>query len=191
MLFRSKARIELEHKANYDYLTGLHNRAYFFNRLFEEDKNNKIVVVYMDLDNFKLINDTQGHDTGDGVLRIIGEVLKKYFKNCVISRIGGDEFTLLIDDGRTLTHLFDELHNFQNELYRSIDNQLLKLGFAISIGISSNYHRKSISFDQLMMEADIALYYTKENNKGDCLLYEKNMENSINHQMHFKSQNNK
>lgn len=83
---------QLSNNSNTDYLTGLYNRRYFYEYYTDLRKYQQVSILYVDLDHFKAVNDTYGHQVGDEALRISAEVLKKMFPNDLIARLGGDDF---------------------------------------------------------------------------------------------------
>lgn len=123
--------------ANYDELTGLINRRYFNDLLQKQVDlgNNNVQLVMMDIDNFKIINDKNGHMAGDEVLKRTGSILGKYFNDgqSVISRWGGDEFVVLYFGGAE--ELYTILENTINE-FREYIKPIEPL-VDISVGISS------------------------------------------------------
>lgn len=94
----------LHYQANYDSLTGLKNRAFFNKKLqksidMARKKKFQIALLFIDLDQFKQINDSLGHDIGDEVLKIVANRLKRKIRtNDLLSRLGGDEFTVIMEE---------------------------------------------------------------------------------------------
>jgi diguanylate cyclase (GGDEF)-like protein len=153
-----------------DELTGLYNRRGFFS-LAEEHltiaKRAKkgLMLLYADLDNFKEINDTLGHDEGDRLIKEIAAILKSTYRTSdIIARIGGDEFVVFpvgTDDDHIdiiTNRLHENIDNFNNR-----NNNTFKLG--ISIGIAT-YNPNSVqSIDELLAEADDLMYKHKKSKK--------------------------
>jgi len=169
------AEDQIEFMAFHDPLTSLPNRRLFKKRLNEalqkaEKGNFTVGVIYLDLDRFKLINDTLGHTTGDHLLIEVTRRLKKCLREQdTLSRQGGDEFTILLENVTNLEAqniaetIIDSLrYPFkvdQNELY-----------ITPSIGISFfPWHSKSA--EELLLKADIAMYKAKELGKNNYYLY--------------------
>ncbi|GBC61581.1 hypothetical protein DENIS_2543 [Desulfonema ishimotonii] len=180
--FRGIARdiSELIYLVYHDSLTGLYNRQAFFERLKEtlayakRDKNEKN-IFYLDLDNFKQVNDDYGHDVGDEVLKEVSARLRESLRETDhICRLGGDEFTIIlnnISDSRP-----DEA---ACRIIESLSEPYVIHGFIIdfitpSIGISA-YPRDAQDIERLIKCADIAMYKAKETG-GKYTFYDKSLE---------------
>lgn len=149
--------------AYYDVLTKLPNRVFFKNHLEKliED-NNKVAVIFIDLDRFKSINDTWGHDIGD---KLLIEVAKRFTtlknKNCNIFRLGGDEFVLVVnvDNIKDIKIIGDKIVSTFNKDFKIND---LIIPIKCSMG-ASIYPTDSTDIDTIIKYADIAMYTSKEN----------------------------
>jgi diguanylate cyclase (GGDEF)-like protein len=160
---------ELKNKANKDYLTGMYNRRYLFDsgkKLYEEykSKSKNFAVALIDIDKFKNINDTYGHSVGDIAIKEVSIILNKFVdKNALISRMGGEEFCIIIYDKKEeeVKELLEQIRiGFEkNEI--QIDN--LKLDFTVSIGCSLEY---GDSLDEMIQKADIGLYDAKNSGRN-------------------------
>jgi diguanylate cyclase (GGDEF)-like protein/PAS domain S-box-containing protein len=173
---RKKYEERLKHLALHDYLTGLPNRNYFSKRLKDEmvsAENSKriLAVLYLDIDKFKVINDTLGHDIGDELLK----EFSKRVKGCIreedlLARIGGDEFGMLItnlnDKGKALEIAARILTDLSKEW--SIENSQLNISSSIGISFYSQYEQDEKA---LLKQADIALYKAKEKGRGNYQVY--------------------
>jgi diguanylate cyclase (GGDEF)-like protein len=181
-LIESKAAID--RLANLDALTGLNNRRRFFHeldiRLAEaRDKGGSLVVGIIDLDGFKPVNDTFGHATGDRLLVEVGSrLLSLPEKDLFIARLGGDEFGLIIDRSMTDAEL---------EFFGKTACDLLRKPFNLpgvvaeicgSIGFCT-FPRIGVDAKQLFERADYALYYAKQNLKGDAVIFSERHEEEI------------
>ena len=166
----------IRYQALYDSLTGLPNRLLLRERIVHEishakHTNMKLAVMYLDLDRFKLINDTLGHDIGDKLLK---EVAKR-FQNCLsstdtLSRIGGDEFIILLPKIVREEHVA-KLANKLLEVTREpfiIDTH--EFYISVSIGITI-YPEDGETAETLMTNADVAMYRAKENGKNGFQIY--------------------
>ena len=164
-----------------DFLTGLYNRRYFFEQgekmfLSAEESNYHLCCAMLDIDHFKHVNDTYGHDVGDLVLKKLAGVLKAFVgKNSLVARLGGEEFCILISsmDEKTIVP-FDlfliDIENQLNALRSSIQNTKIilennnkELAVTVSMGASFN---KNINFSQMLKIADERLYDSKNNGRN-------------------------
>lgn len=167
---------QLTYIANHDALTGLMNRQQFHNRLTEalsysRRHSTKLAVVFLDLDRFKLINDTLGHWIGDLLIQAVAERLKKSFRtNDTLARLGGDEFILLLSE-------IDHFEDVARIAQKTID--LLTKPFTLegsdivitaSVGISV-FPDDGDNGQTLMMNADSAMYLAKERGKNNYQFY--------------------
>ncbi len=173
---QKKAREELYKMANYDDLTQLPNRRLMevelSARLIEADRMKRAVaVVFIDLDNFKLINDTLGHHYGDKLLRAVAEALKTEIRSYdLLSRFGGDEFVLLLFD-------FDgaeQIHELLRRLIYKLDQGFVLDGECYQVTASfgvSLYPDDGGTVAELMGNADAAMYQAKEGGKNSVCFY--------------------
>ena len=147
---------------NIDPLTGLYNR-----RILERIRDCNIALM-CDIDNFKEINDTYGHDVGDYVIKNIASVLRENTRiNDYVCRLGGDEFFVGFTNCE-YDFIFERCEKIKQEISKRI--KLPDKKVTISIGIAFNKNNESIS--ELMKKADDALYESKNNNKDTITLYE-------------------
>ena len=164
---------DLEFASNHDLLTGLANRKLFFSRLeqmvsdsLREKKT--IAILSMDLNRFKPINDTYGHDVGDIILKKVAQYLKKSLrKSDIISRFGGDEFVMAVGFLKDHNHILKFLKRLERNflepiVYRDDDGIKHKLDISFSMGITFCNDCANSSFDILLREADKAMYRAKE-----------------------------
>ena len=162
---------QLEKYANYDTLTNLPNRRFFFEnleRIVAESKKDtrKVVLLYIDLDGFKNINDTYGHEVGDEVLIHVGtRLLKGVGKTDFVARLGGDEFAVIIHDIIDITvakNLAKKIHEMIQEV---IHTETIECKVNSSIGIAI-YPDTSKNSETLVRNADSAMYEIKKNGKS-------------------------
>ena len=160
---------DIKYKANRDYLTSMYNRRYFFDEgqlLYKKSiKNNKnICVAMIDIDKFKNINDTYGHDIGDIAIKEIAIVVDKYFcVNSIISRFGGEEFCILLVD-ETEDEFVNILETIRAEFQRNIiHTEKGDIKYTVSIGYSFN-HGKSL--DDMVNDSDAGLYKAKNSGRN-------------------------
>jgi len=164
---------DLEFASNHDLLTGLANRKLFFTRLEQlvEDslrEKKSVAILSMDLNHFKPINDTYGHDVGDIVLKKVAQYLEKSLrKSDIISRFGGDEFVIAVGFLKNHNHILKFLKRLERSFlepitYRDDDGLKHKLNISFSMGITFCNSCINNSFDTLLREADKAMYRAKE-----------------------------
>ena len=182
-----KSRIELEasraqaqHLAFHDSLTGLPNRALFEDRLDHAllRRNADVAVMLLDIDRFKNVNDTLGHQAGDALIRELGVRLSMLTREAdTISRLGGDEFAILIEQCKPadLHRLAKRILNEMQRPFSIIGNEL---HIGVSIGIAMGCGRE---FDrlELVRKADIALYNAKDAGRATYCLFKPQMDDSV------------
>ena len=177
------AQIELEKLAFYDPLTGLPNRRFFrdhLNYILAEAKRNRgrVAIMMLDLDNFKKVNDTLGHDTGDHLLKIVSERMKSAVsESCVVSRMGGDEFLFLLNDADA-----EEAASLAQEILENISRPAEISGHTVEVGGSFGitvYPADALSAHDLIKNADMALYNAKENGRNHIKFYSSKLDSEI------------
>lgn len=167
---RKKTESELQQLAHYDSLTKLSNRSIFMDRLKHSLDNNKrhqsknhVVVMLLDLDNFKNINDTLGHGVGDALLIQASNRLRGCVReNDTVARLGGDEFTILFEEVENLNSISTIANKILNALAEPfiIDNKPVLS--SSSIGVSSSYDVKNASPETILKNSDTAMYNAKK-----------------------------
>lgn len=195
----SKARIELEAnqlelKNNYqrieklaytDALTGLYNRMAFFkyaNEILTDNREGlkNHAVIFIDLDGFKAINDTLGHDYGDLLLQAVTtEFSSLVEEGDILARNGGDEFVIL----KNHIESQEELENFLNSLVSIAAHPFVLDGETIHITISAGvslFPQNGLSLSELMKNADIAMYTSKASGKNSYTFFNSTMEDEVN-----------
>ena len=167
---------KIKDEAEKDFLTGLNNPRQFYkslNRYFEvEDIDQKHVsLLYIDVDHFKKINDTFGHDCGDLVLKDLGEIFRQTARNHdIISRKGGEEFAILLVDCNE-----HQAVNAAERIRKAVETHDFKLSshqtakVTISIGISS-IPEKTTTVNEMIEQADKALYCAKNSGRNRVML---------------------
>lgn len=173
---RKKIEEKLQHQAYHDPLTGLPNRALFKDRLeqsIEKAKRNnvKIALFFVDLDYFKEINDSLGHEVGDKVLKIVTERLKKTIRReDTLARLGGDEFTVIME---SLIHIESAsllAKKILASLSKAIKIDSHTLHISSSIGISF-YPQDAKTYSTLLNHADKAMYKAKDEGRNNFQFY--------------------
>ena len=173
MAIRKKTdEISMHNQAHYDHLTGLTNKGMFNDRLeiaiHQAERNEEVIaVLFLDIDDFKNINDTYGHSFGDELLQQIGILLKESVrKGDTVSRWGGDEFAIILPSIKNISGI-DNLCNriLYNKLnHITVSNK--KLSITASIGISL-YPNNSKNLKKIIDYADRAMYKAKNSGKNN------------------------
>ncbi|WND02450.1 diguanylate cyclase [Temperatibacter marinus] len=162
---------QLDYMAQHDFLTGLYNRRAFFERakgLFAQARRKQITVkiAAFDIDHFKSVNDTYGHDVGDRAIKALSDCLLENSRETdLIARFGGEEFCALytdMDDGYMVSY-FEELRKKVSELELEIEGEEFPLKFTISIGVNTHFIE---DISEMINHADNALYASKENGRN-------------------------
>lgn len=189
-------RKDFEEKINnmafYDSLTGLPNRALFekiLRKSLEESLkyNLKGAVLFLDLDNFKTVNDTYGHFMGDDLLKNVAEILKSFEKDkTTISRFGGDEFVIMIHDVKN----DEEVSKIALEIVKSLSRTWLIGGkefySTVSVGIAF-YPGHGCDVQSILSNADVAMYSVKKAEKDNFRIYSCNMNSQLVERVNMES----
>jgi len=178
---QAEAENRIRHLAHYDTLTGLPNRTTFHGELESRlaTPGNLAGLLYIDLDGFKLVNDTRGHGIGD---MLLGEVAKRLRSACsapamFVGRLGGDEFAVLVPHGNA-----EESHAHAARIIEALSvpyefgHGNIEIGASIGIALAPIHGGNA---QTLLARSDIALYSAKEAGKGKAALFAAEMENRI------------
>ncbi len=168
---------EIAYQANHDHLTGLANRVHFEEELQALIERTRLTtqehaVFYLDLDQFKKVNDTCGHFAGDQILKQIASLLKqKHFKTNLIARLGGDEFGIILENCSA-----EEGCAFADEICRLIKDYRFSwegkpVGISVSAGVAM-VNAQTVNFDELIGAADQACCIAKEKGGNRYHLYQ-------------------
>ena len=171
---------ELIYQAQHDTLTNLPNRTYMYENItkWKARHKEKYSVLFIDLDNFKNINDKFGHTLGDKILIEVAQRLKEFFKeDDMLIRQGGDEFIVLreyIDEKQIEEHI-QKLITVISKIYY-VDNKEFRIGMSIGI---SQYPVDARSIEELLSLSDTAMYEAKKRKNSYCLFSEKMRHNNV------------
>jgi diguanylate cyclase (GGDEF)-like protein len=167
---------KIQHLAEHDKLTSLPNRLLFEDRMKQalalaKRNNKKFALAYVDIDHFKTINDTLGHDFGDMLLKETARRMVSCIREVdTVSRIGGDEFLILlydIENKESALHIAGKiLHKINQDV--SFSGQILKTSASIGISI---YPEHGQTIATLEKSADIAMYMAKKDGRNQARLY--------------------
>ncbi len=184
---RKNAEEQLVHDAFHDLLTGLPNRALFLDRLDRTIEYNRryenfaFAVLFLDLDRFKVINDSLGHAVGDQLLIEISKVLKTCMRSSdTVARFGGDEFVVLLNDIHDTQDAIKVVHHIQEVLSKPfrVGNNRVFTSASIGIVLSNGSY---LSKEEIMRDADIAMYEAKMLGKANYMIFNTEMrEQAIN-----------
>ena len=157
-------------EAEHDKLTHLYNRN-GYDIIYKKLDLSNLAYLLIDIDKFKDVNDTCGHDKGDEVLSKVGEILTSHFdnENTNVFRIGGDEFAILIEKAN------ESIYNEILKKFIDINNELNNLKISVSISGGLAIGTNQDTNDSLFKKADIALYWCKSNERGRLALYNERM----------------
>ncbi|HTL71645.1 MAG TPA: EAL domain-containing protein [Candidatus Eisenbacteria bacterium] len=184
--FRQQTEDQLRRNTLYDQLTGLPNRTLFLDRLgraIERKKRNDYFfgVVYMDLDRFKIVNDSLGHAYGDALLiAVVNRIWGKIRLQDTLARLGGDEFALLLDGIQSVEDAFFIINRIQEAMKMPFDVSGREIFSSASMGVNFGV-RSDENADDMLRDADIAMYRAKAMGEGHYVVYDSAMrEDAVN-----------
>ncbi len=168
-------KVALEKENSIDSLTGLYNRKYFewfFSRFYLNDK--MCAMIHLDLDNFKLCNDSFGHQAGDEVLCGAAAILKKNFRetDCV-SRVGGDEFMIFMNGLKGPLEVMEKVEVILNQFPILYGEGEKRVAVNLSIGLAMSHPGDNLSYEEMYLNADAAMYRAKRAGKGRAVVFGK------------------
>lgn len=176
-----EAEDRIRHLAHYDMLTGLPNRTTFHDELGQRlaRPGTQAGLLYVDLDGFKLVNDTRGHGIGDMLLKAVAERLRTICNapSTIVSRLGGDEFAVLLahDDAGAADALASRIVETLSAPYE-LEQGNIQIGASIGIALAPEH---GATGETLLARADIALYAAKEAGKGNARMFAASMESRV------------
>jgi len=178
MLLRQAILVDIS--SRYDSLTGLSGRQHFLKRLDNRlRRNSSLVLLIMDLDKFKLVNDTLGHAAGDDLLVLVAEKFRVLIPELdIIARLGDDEFAVILEPSKLHCkdgNLDKAVEEVCHRLVRSFEGQMTVRGYDVDVGISigsSIFPTHARTASELLRCADVAMYAAKKRSNGYCLYSE-------------------
>lgn len=181
--FRKSEKI-IKRLAFYDDLTGLPNRVSFFEKIKNEIdihklSDDKMLILFIDLDNFKRINDSLGHAFGDELLKEVAKRLKSSIRDCdIVARLSGDEFSIIINDMNNLDESIQIIEKILKVFHEPfhIGNSSINMTSSIGVSVFPNDGEK---VEDLIRSADSAMYKAKENGKNCYKFFNVGMKNEI------------
>lgn len=190
---RKKVEKEIRYLAFYDSLTGLANRRLFMDRLSEAikravRKRNRLALLFLDLDHFKRVNDTLGHQTGDLLLQGVAENIRRFVrksdsvtwltplkkKELLVARFGGDEFSILISDIREPDDAARVARRLLNNIPATYQLDSHEVSVTTSIGISV-FPEDGHTAEDLLKHADMAMYHAKTSGRNTYQFFTETM----------------
>jgi diguanylate cyclase (GGDEF)-like protein/PAS domain S-box-containing protein len=184
----------LTHDAFHDALTELPNRALFMDRLeralerARRDPSRLFAVLFLDLDRFKVVNDSLGHVTGDRLLIGVAERIRRVIRSTdTVARLGGDEFTILLDGIDHVTDAVRTAKRLQEELLLpfAVDEHEIFSTASIGIALSASMYERA---DDVLRDADIAMYRAKGEGRARHEVFDKTMHDRAVHLLKFETE---
>lgn len=172
-----KLELQLSERASYDFLSQLYNRSTFERELkseIERSAHSKVAVLFIDVDDFKFINDRFGHSVGDEVIKYVAGCIKQRVQGSGFAgRFGGDEFVLCITDPKQIEEIESLSLDLIDELYEGYHSELANVSINVkaSIGIAF-YPEHGDDSNKVVAAADEAMYFVKKNGKANYHIYQ-------------------
>lgn len=175
-----KQQNQMEKLANYDVLTDLPNRQFFMQNLTialnrAQSQHSDLVLMFFDLDGFKIVNDSFGHEIGDKLLCVVAQRIKKIIgHHGHAARLGGDEFLVLLDDNMNDDEILEIAERFLKDLSKPINIEQWNVQVGTSIGIAKASDA-DYKLNELVANADIAMYRAKADGRNRYTLFAQEM----------------
>ena len=182
---RKSAEEQLKHTATHDSLTGLPNRSVFVDLLNhaiacrKRRPNQQFAILFLDLDRFKMVNDSLGHHAGDLLLQMVASELNNIVRGKdTVARLGGDEFVILIEDLDSKEEAYDVAKRITDFLKKPfvIEGQTVFIGTSIGLLFSDERYE---SADNMLRDADTAMYHAKDSGKGRYEVFDSSMQQKV------------
>lgn len=183
---RKRYEQQIQHMASHDVLTKLPNRMLFQDRLTlnisqAKRNNTKLALLFLDLDNFKEINDTLGHDAGDRLLRkVAARLVHQQRESDTVARLGGDEFALILPDVKDVFAVTEVAKRAIAKISRKFKVDRNDVYIGVSIGITI-FPDDDVRPQQLIKNADIAMYQAKANGRNTFCFFNTEMNVELQH----------
>ena len=191
---RKRAEEKLVYTALHDPLTDLPNRSHFLDRLkhsMEYAKRNKdysYAVFFLDIDRFKVVNDSQGHNIGDLLLIESGKRLEQCIRSIdMVARLGGDEFVILLEDIKSRSDYVIIANRIQQSLTQpaKLNGQTVFVSISMGIVVSNGNYKRP---EDILRDADIAMYDAKKHGRGHYKVFEPSMRDSVVFRMELETE---
>ncbi|MGB8699827.1 MAG: EAL domain-containing protein [Thermosynechococcaceae cyanobacterium] len=197
---RKKIEDRLRHDALHDALTDLPNRTLIINRIHHAlqhfrrishhaspQETNQFAVLFLDLDRFKIVNDSLGHSVGDQMLKMVAQRLTSSLRaEDSLARLGGDEFVILIEEIKEVSDAIEVVHR----IHKSLKSPMILDGHEVTVSTSIGIVISAIHYthpDQLLRDADIAMYRAKHNGRGSYELFDPAMHTQVISQLQIEN----
>jgi len=190
---RKRLEEKVTHQAFHDSLTGLPNRALFIDRVEHARARqardaSALGVLFVDLDDFKTVNDTKGHPAGDALLQEIGQGIAGILRSAdTIARLGGDEFAVLLEDLEGTEEATRVAERILQTVAASTSVGENGIPISASVGIAIEPTPGTRGSDELLRDADIAMYEAKRNGKGGYAVFESAMSRDLNARLELRT----
>ncbi len=175
---RKKSSLQLSQKASYDFLSQLYNRSTFLKELQKlldlKRINERYAILFIDVDDFKFINDRYGHNVGDEVIKYVSDTIKECLgKGGIAGRFGGDEFVICLTDKEKVNHVDDFSMSIIDALYAGYKcaaaGVTLNINASVGIALVPDH---GTGAEELVGAADEAMYFVKKNGKSNYHIYD-------------------
>jgi len=183
----------IHYQAYHDLLTGLPNRALFLDRLTNaistaRRSKERLAVMFLDLDRFKIVNDNLGHDTGDMLLKMVAERLSQCLRESdTLARLGGDEFIVLLPQVDSVATAQKVANKIVSAIKAPFEIDQHELYITASVGIAL-YPEDGIDAETLIKNADIAMYHTKDQGKNGFNIFTKELSEQQQQQLSIENE---
>lgn len=174
---KKQMNLQLSQRASFDFLSQLYNRSTFLcdlqNKLDLKNANEKYAILFIDVDDFKFINDRYGHNVGDEVIKYVADTIKsKLGSSGFAGRFGGDEFVICVSAPEVTSNIDEFAMSIIDELYNGYRCETAKvlLNIKVSVGISL-FPEHGKTADELVGSADEAMYFVKKNGKANYHIF--------------------
>ena len=193
LLAAADAQEKIHHLAYHDSLTGLPNRALFIDRIDQaisraEREDGQFAILFIDIDNFKVINDSMGHAAGDELLTIVSQRLTQNLrKTDTVARIGGDEFTIILEEIKSVENVSLVAKNILSVLDEPVEINQIEIHISGSIGVAL-YPQDGSDVGVLLKNSDTAMYRAKELGRKNFQFYTQEMSFKVMQRMDLENQ---
>ncbi|WP_240125573.1 GGDEF and EAL domain-containing protein [Thermomonas alba] len=181
---REQVEAQLKHQVMHDPLTGLPNRLYLRDRLQralsaqQRNPQQTFALLYLDVDRFKLFNDSLGHLAGDAVLREVSRRMLECVRTPdVVARLSGDEFAILLEEGAQPSTAIKIAQRIQARMQAPLPVGEREVQASVSIGIAIS-HDRYLTIDEILHDADVALYRAKSTGRQRFVLFDEHQQNA-------------